>query len=140
MSLRDTLSSLPIRWRVLLPVVLLMCTACGTISIPLLLRLETRAHDAEAERVATISSMLSREIGSAMQVRDQKEVNRVANRIGQQHQLSYIVVAADTASALGSFGFDDARSLDYANVDREPNLDAPVCRVLLPVMDKKRQP
>src|SRR5689334_19932786 len=133
MSLRETLSSLPIRWKVLLPVVLLMCAACGTISIPLLMRLETRAHDAEAERVATVSSMLSREIGSAMLAHDQKDVSRVANRIGQQHQLSYVVVAADTSSILGSFGFDDARSLDYTNAGSEPNLDAPVCRVMLPV-------
>src|ERR1041384_855057 len=140
MSLRETLTALPIRWKVLLPVVLLICAACALISIPLLMRLETRAHDAEAERGATMSSMLSREIGAAMQVRDPKEVGRVASHIGQQHQLTYVVVAADTASILGSFGFDDARSLDYTNVASDPNLDAPVCKVMLPLLDKKRQP
>ncbi len=139
MSLRETLSSLSIRWKVILPVVLLTCTVCAMISIPLLMRLDAREHDAAVERVAAISSMLSREIGSALQAHDPKEVNRAVNRIGQQHPVSYILVAADSATLLGSFGLDEANSLDYGNVGREPNLDAPVCKVMFSVVDKKRQ-
>jgi PAS domain S-box-containing protein len=134
------LANLSMRAKLALIVIPLMAAICAVMYLSFLPKITSAERQAAGERVRTMTDLTAREVTFALRGDDPREIARVVDSIGRQHDLGYLVVNSDPSTTLGAFRMDDARSCDFQVVGPQNELDVAIYKISLPIARKKHAP
>jgi two-component system, cell cycle sensor histidine kinase and response regulator CckA len=139
MTVRDVISALPVRAKLVVSVSAILSVVCVVVSLDFLSGIRSVEQRAAADRVRLVGEVVAPEIRSALHAGDAKEVARVVDSISRVLELKYLVVAGDSITNLAAYNFREAGLCDYKNLGVNGTRADPYSKIAAPVLDNGRQ-